>query len=575
MTAPPPMNALLQKAAAHFERSELEEAEALCVDVLTRAPTAEAWHLRGLIAINRRDYIQAAEYLTAAVALAPDNFEMHLRLGGALLALEDRARAPEIVEKAVALGPTDREARLYLGQAHLLQKRFDEANAAAVHALAMSPEWPRALELAALIALESGRRDRALQLAQRVLAIESRLPVAHRVAGDVHVFLKNYGLAREHYNAALTLEPKSGKILAHYALLLSRIGEIEEAVDVYQKSLRYLPGGVSAQHGLSMALLAKGRLREGWPLYRRRRSVQKLAARHEIFPRMERPPKAGERVLVWLEEGLGDQIMWASLIPDLQKIGADLIVECDERLIPLFQRSFPDITPIPWTEPAAPIPGARPIGQFSMSDDAASWFRDSIDDFPARRSYLIAPQGLKQTLHTKYRRGRENKLVIGVAWRTAQGGKVADEKTLPLLEWGPLLHMPGVVFVNLQYGDCKEEIAAAQAKLNVRIESDPSIDPVSDVDAFTAQVAAMDLVITTSNATAHVAGALGIPTWVLVPKGFGALWHWFIGHDISPWYPSVRIFRQTEKGNWNTVVDAASSALVDFVDAGRSPAGYS
>ena len=569
MADPHSMNALLHAAAAHFERNELDQADALCSEILAEAPSADAWHLRGLIAISRNDYVRAAEHLTAAVEQAPEDFAMHLRLSGALLALEDRERAPAIAEKTVALNPNEREAHLYLAQARLLQKRFDEANAAALRALAMTPEWPRALEILALIAVEAGKRERGLQLAERALAGNAQRAIAHRVIADVHVFRRNYETARHHYEAALRIEPKHGKILAHYALLLARLGEPEQAVETYQRSLRYLPRNTAAVHGLSLALLSLGRLNEGWPLYRNRHLFQKQAPRRADLPQLDHLPAAGERVLVWLDEGVGDQIMWASLLPDLIRTGADLIVECDPRLLPLFQRSFPQASFVPWTEPPAPISGAPPTAQFSISNDAASWLRERFENFP-QRSYLVPQSQREQELRAKYRRARSESLVVGISWKTAADGKVADEKSLPLTEWGPILHMPGVTFVNLQYGDSSDEIAAAQKSFGVTIVSDSSIDPLTDIDTFAAQVAAMDLVITTSNATAHVAGALGIPTWVLVPKGFGGIWHWFLTHDDSPWYPATRIFRQPTKGDWASVMAVTSEALVNFIDARQS-----
>ena len=569
MAEPQSMNALLQAAAAHFERNELDQADALCSQILNDASSADALHLRGVIAISRNDYVGAADYLTAAVAHAPEDFAMHLRLAGVLLALEDRERAPAIAEKAVSLNPNDREAHLYLAQARLLQKRLDDANAAALRALAMAPEWPRALEILALIAVEAGKRERAMQLAERALTGNAQRAIAHRVIADVHVFRKNYEAARQHYEIALGIEPKHGKILAHYALLLARAGEPELAVEAFQKSLRYLPHNAAAIHGLALALLTLGRLNEGWPLYHSRNFVQKRAPRRPDLPPLDRLPKTSERVLVSLDEGVGDQIMWASLLPDLIKTGADLNVECDARLIPLFQRSFPTVAFVPWTEPPTPVPGTPPIGQFSISNDAASWLRGTFEDFP-QRAYLAPQAQLREELRAKYRRGRSETLLVGISWKTAADGKVADEKTLPLTEWGPILHMPGVTFVNLQYGDSRDDIAAAQKDCGVAISSDSTIDPVVDIDAFAAQVAALDLVITTSNATAHVAGALGIPTWVLVPKGFGGIWHWFLTRDDSPWYPTVRIFRQQIKGDWAPVIASASEALVNFIDAHQS-----
>jgi ADP-heptose:LPS heptosyltransferase len=127
--------------------------------------------------------------------------------------------------------------------------------------------------------------------------------------------------------------------------------------------------------------------------------------------------------------------------------------------------------------------------------------------------------------------------------------------------------MPGATFVNLQYDSDLEEVANAAREFGARIISDPEIDAGGDLDDYAAQVAAMDLVISTSSASAHMGGALNVPTWVFVPLGIGGLWHWFTDREDSPWYPSVRLFRQSTRGEWGDVIERASTALDAFMQS--------
>jgi ADP-heptose:LPS heptosyltransferase len=133
------------------------------------------------------------------------------------------------------------------------------------------------------------------------------------------------------------------------------------------------------------------------------------------------------------------------------------------------------------------------------------------------------------------------------------------------MDWGPLLTARDAMFVKLQYGDLKREVADACRELGVTIIDDPNVDAVADIDAFAAQVAAMDLVITTSNATAHMAGSLNVPVWTLVPTGYGSMWHWFRNRDDSPWYPSMRLFRQPDRSAWGPVLHEAAASLTCFL----------
>jgi hypothetical protein len=136
-----------------------------------------------------------------------------------------------------------------------------------------------------------------------------------------------------------------------------------------------------------------------------------------------------------------------------------------------------------------------------------------------------------------------------------------SEKGTQLAEWKEIIGNPGAFFVNLQYGDCTQEIEAARAATGVAVYSDPGIDAMKDLDGFAAQVRAMDMVVSTSNTTVHFAGAQNVPCWTLLPAGPGALWYWFTGREDSPWYPSMRLLRRAVDGTWRDLIARAGSEL--------------
>lgn len=182
--------------------------------------------------------------------------------------------------------------------------------------------------------------------------------------------------------------------------------------------------------------------------------------------------------------------------------------------------------------------------------------------------FLIADPEVSARQQRQLKQRAGGRPLVGLSWRSRNAAYGAP-KSLALSDLLPLLRRPGLCWIDLQYGDTAGERAAA-AKAGVEVWRDPEIDPLRDMDAAAAQTAALDLVITTSNTTAHLAGALGVPTWLLLPApGYGLLWYWFLDRSDSPFYPSMRCFRQTRAGSWAEVIEAVGAALDEWT-AGRS-----
>ena len=154
---------------------------------------------------------------------------------------------------------------------------------------------------------------------------------------------------------------------------------------------------------------------------------------------------------------------------------------------------------------------------------------------------------------------------IGLSWRSGNA-EFGLHKSAPLAAWAPILELPGLVFVSVQYGDTLAELASLETETGHRIWQDAAVDPLRDMDAAAAQMATLDLVITVSNTAAHLAGGLGIPTWLLLPSpGPGLLWYWGVAGESVPFYPSLRCFRQTEAGDWQGPIAAAAANLAGFM----------
>ena len=253
------------------------------------------------------------------------------------------------------------------------------------------------------------------------------------------------------------------------------------------------------------------------------------------IPRWSGESVAGKRILIWSEQGVGDKLLFAGLLPELARASAACTLEIEERLVPLFRRSFPQVDIVARRDPPDPSLALAAFDLQMPLGDLPRFLRPSLGSFRPLGSYLKGDPALTDELRRRYRRPAF--ATVGIAWASRA------PKGIPLADFAPLLTLPGTKWVSLQYGDHADEIRSVERQLGTRIECDPSIDPLSNLDGSVAQTAALDAVVTIQNATLYVAGALGLPTFALTPAGPD--WRWF-GRDTSPWHESVKLYRRQE-----------------------------
>jgi len=557
----------LQRAVHHFQRGDHELVVQICGEIIAADPTdARPWRLRGLSALHLRQFENAVSDLTQAAALKP-HASAFTNLAVALLAQDRPDDAACEAARALELEPTNLGALYSLAAAHLRKYRYEDAEQLLERCLQIAPGWPKALDMQARIALKRSDVDRAFELANAALAVDPALSVSHRVLADIAMRDLDYERATKHYEMSLFNNPDDAETKGNLGLLFARIGDYEQSALWYKSAVEVLHDDAALQHGFGDVLLIQGQFEEGWRLHGFRHLIpdQNLPLVDQPFPT---GLPEGRNAVAVLDQGVGDQVLIASLIPDLQAHTASLEVQCDARLQTLFRRSFPGVRFTSYVLPS--VLGAVPVpGSFGVAD-VGRWLRPSFDSFPRHSGYLKPDVVLRKKLRDRYfHRGGP---VVGIAWATRKSVKLGQQKSLPLSSWGPLLSIPGITFVSLQYNRDPDEVAAARKDFGAHIVSDAEVGLDGDLDAFAAQVAAMDLVITTSNVAAHMAGALNVPTWVFVPAGMGGLWHWFLQREDSPWYPSVRLLRQRTRGDWSDPIARASSDLWAFSENWSSSA---
>ena len=347
--------------------------------------------------------------------------------------------------------------------------------------------------------------------------------------------------------------------LPNYRNYWKEAGYVEE-MEAIEKAVALDPNHVGALQAMGIQHFLHGRWSQAWACYETRWQIE--AARNRRFPQpmWRGEPIVGKTLLVWGEQGVGDEIMFTSMIPDLVEQGVNVILELDARLLDLYRRSFPHLQCVARENPPAPAILEADIDFQAPCGSLGRWLRPDEASFSGRPSFLKADMAQTEILRRRYREGAHSH-VVGVSWRSLNRD-IGDDKSMDVTNLGPLAEIPGVRLVDLQYGDTAADRVVFEQALGVKMLRDPEIDPLQDLDGFAAHVSAMDLVVSISNTTAHMAGALGVPAWVMVPVT--PLWRWMMDREDSPWYPSLRLFRQAVPGDWRDVIERVSGELAKF-----------
>jgi hypothetical protein len=421
--------------------------------------------------------------------------------------------------------------------------------------LALDPTNADCLHLLGMAAFQSGRQAEAEELIRKAIALHPTASSYHANLGNILQSQAKLAEAEASYRHALELRAAQPEVHLNLGHVLKAQGHVDSALASYRQSLALNPQLAEARAAESMALLLQGHFASGWKAFESRWHTRDYETPMRNYPQplWRGEPLLSGRLLIWGEQGIGDEIMFAGLLPGVIAAGHRCVLDCDPRLQPLFARSFPAVEVISGYDPSRDH--ALNIAAHIPSGSLPGIFRTSLEAFAKTKSPYLAADPIQRDHFGESDNNAHPR--IGLAWHTKnrQSGRTRSID-LPLL--APLFAAIDAHWISLQYGDhaaLEAEARNAAAPLLI----DRTVDQLVNIDRFAAQVAAMDLVITIDNSTAHLAAALGIPTWLLLP--FATDWRWLLNRDTSPWYPSMRIFRQPSTGDWQAVVHQVQRAL--------------
>ena len=433
-----------------------------------------------------------------------------------------------------------------------------EAEAGYRQALSLAPGNADGLHLLGMVAFQSRRNEEAAELIGSAIALHPAAASYHANLANVLQACGRLEEAEASCRRALALRPELAEVHLNLGHILKALGHLDAALASYRQALALRSELAEARVAEATALLLKGDFAAGWPGFEARWHTRDYDTPLRNYPQhLWRGEPLDGPLLIWGEQGIGDEIMFAGLVPELPAAGLHCVLDCAPRLQPLFARSFPGV------QVTAGSDSARAAALLDMdiaahlpSGSLPGLLRTSAAAFAQTRSpYLLADPEQRQRFRTKYEDGR---LLVGIAWFT-KNSKSGRSRSIELARLAPIFALPGIQWISLQYGDHDTlEAEAADALLTI----DREVDQFTDLDTFAAQVAAMDLVLTIDNSTAHLAAALGVPTWLLLPCAPD--WRWGLTSETTPWYPPMRLFRQSRIGSWEAVLSRVQCELMQI-----------
>lgn len=538
------------QAEAYRGLGRFDEAVESYHEAIRLQPDAAVAHLHlGKLLQQAGRLDEAIASYERAAALDPQRLEILIRLGTARKLQLDLPAAEVYFRRAVEAHPAAAVAHYELGNVLQMARRF----AAAVDS------YRRALEIQPTSAEAACNLGNALrELGQPAQALE-QLELADKLRPDQVAVITNLGTAlqdlgrldeaQRRFERAVELDPTRPEVLLNMGALLKDQGRVHAALDWFERALQARPDYAPAVCARGAARLGLGQFAEGWADYERRFDCPQFDVLRFSHPIWDGSPLGDRRLLVHAEQGFGDTMQFIRYLPRVRAQGEHVVVAAHATLIPLLERS--GLGPV--IDRAGELP---PFDVHAPLMSLPGILGTRLENVPADVPYLAVEPARVERLRLELDRCPGFR--IGIAWQGRPNFRGDRLRSIPLDQFAPLAEIDGVRLVSLQHGPGTDQLADLSARFNI-VELDPShVDDGAFLD-IAAAMRNVDLVISSDTAVVHLAGALGVPVWVALSRV--ADWRWMDEREDSPWYPTMRLFRQRELGQWPEVFRRMATAV--------------
>ena len=521
----------------------------------------DAWSNVGLALLSKGIDEEAERAFRRTLDLDPTYFTALASLGELKRKQDKLLEAESIFRRLVELRPNDPSTHHMLGLVLTDEVHPEAAIKSFREAIRLDPGYWRSHNNLGMLLADLGRREEAIGHLRQVLELNPENNDVLLNLVRLYSFEENVEEGRPYLERLRKRLPEDARVWNSMGTYSHAQGKLADAIREIQHSVDLDPALAQARVNLAHLYLEQGDLARGWADYDARFELKEMRALHAALtlPRWNGEPLEGRSLLVYSEQGIGDEIMFSSCLPDLLERTDRCIVFCSRKLEPIFRRSFERAEIVGYDVPKFRVQFKQlsPPPDFQVGiGSLPKFFRNSFDDFPRHQGFLRADA-------EKVRAWRERLAAmgpnpkVGISWKGGIHTTGQRRRTPTLDRLMPILRTANVDFVSLQYTECAEELAKLQREHGITVHHWQ--EAIDDYDQTAALVCALDLVVSVCTAIVHLTGALGKPAWVMAP--FSPGWRYAMLPGGMPWYPSVRVDRQAVPGDWDPVVESVRARL--------------
>lgn len=555
-------NLVQQGYQAHLA-GNFTEASDIYHQILRDDPeNVDTQYLLGRLSGQRGNLAEAEELLKSAIASKPDFAEAYADLGNVMQLLGKNEQARVSYLKALTIQPDHVPTLNNLGTLLLALQEWNDAANYYEKIVVLQPHFPNAIKNFIHAHHKLDQLTDAIPVLQKVIEIEPACIDAYSGLGFILIKTFKPAQALPFFQRALELNPENAEAQGNMAIALQDLGKLNDAIVAYDKAIQLNPKNESIKWHRSLAFLLQGQFEKAWPDYELRLLNEVAPKRNFNFPRWDGSDIKEKTILVYAEQGIGDEIMFANCLIDLIAQAKHCVIDCHIKLAPIFRRSFPSATihggtqfdAADWLKGVPKIDLQIPIGSLPL------YFRNALDDFPKHTGYL-KPDEIKIKKWRDKLNALGSGLKIGFSWRGGTKISRKEMRSLVVEDCLPFLKQEGTHLINLQYDYQESDLMEFSDKYGLNLHNWP--EAIKDYDETAALVNNLDLVISVCTAVIHLGGALGKPVWVMAPAT--PEWRYMQYSETLPWYPSVKVFRQETAGDWSSVIKKVTQELLGLI----------
>ena len=553
----------IKDLVALFEAKKFDTAKKRASELLNENFNAHVIHnIYGAILVSENKLSEAITHYKKSIEIKFDYAEAHNNLGAAQQKLNNLDAAFQSYNNALKYKANFPEALSNLGGAFHKIGKFDEAISRYNQSLKINPNYLHTYSNLGNTLVELGKFEEAIINHRKVLKIDPNHVEGYSNLGKALNKLGKFQEAIDNYKKAIKLDPNFAEAYSNLGNTLAELEKFEEAISNHKKAIEINPQYKEANFNESIINLTLGEFNKGWKKYEYRFESSSIPSRRYKTKNLWEGSYLDGTLLVWAEQGIGDQILFISMIPDLKKYAKNIILEVDKRLVDLFKRycdqaNFLNIKIIAAKNNELINNFDKHIAMGSLGQ----YLRNSEKSFQTTpKRYLISAKTKEQELKEKFFINK--KFNVGICWKTLN--QKQQFRNIQLEKMLSVLSNTSCNFVNLQFGEFERDLQHLKDEHGINIQKVTDIDNYNDLDGLAALINCLDLVITIQNSTAHLACALGKKTWIILAKN--ARWHWLMNRKESLWYPSATLFRQKKTGDWSSVINSIGIELKKVIN---------